>query len=312
MSRGGRRAAVLGGSGFVGYAVTEGLLRAGFSVVTVNRGRTPASFSRPVERIRADREDPESYARALAGIGAEAVVDVTAYRPEETRVAVEAFRGRIRRFVHISTLSVYRWPFPCPVAEDWPLETDPGKTYGFGKAGCERVLLAEPVSALPWTILRLPAIFGPRDPHYREMGLLRSLMAGDPVFVPERPFLCQNIFVRDAASAVRRLIETPAATGRAYNAGGPPFRLEDYAGLAARLSGKPLRLKRISRRALEREGIDPDETPYFFEGDLVLDTRRIREEAGFEPGSDLEQALQMTLDDLTRRAAGVTDAPPPG
>ena len=291
---------MLGGSGFIGHAVVDELLLRGYRVTTVNRGLTPASHASPVERVMADREDPSGFARALATFEADAVVDVTAYRDGETRVAVDSFRGRVGRFVHISTLSVYRGPLPCPVAEDWPLETDPSNSYGFHKAGCERILREEPVDGLPWTVLRLPAVFGPRDPFSREARLCRRIVEEKPVVVPMRPFLSQNLFVRDAARAVRLLLESPGPAGRAYNAGGPPFTLEDYAGLVADLLGRRVSMMKASAQVLARDGTDPGELPYYFEGDLVLDTRRIRDEAAFEPAFGLERALRLTLDRLSR------------
>lgn len=294
------KVAVLGGSGFIGHAIVEELIRHGYRVATVNRGQTPVSWPGPVERIMADRTDASRFARVLSTLDADCVVDVTAYRADDTRIAIEAFRNRVRRFIHIGTLSVYRWPFPCPVAEDWPLEEDPFNHYGFHKAGCERAILSEPVEGLPWTILRLPAVFGLRDPVSREACLCRQILDGKPVVVPMQPFLCQNLFVGDAARAVRLLIESPVTAGRACNAGGAPFTLEDYVGLLAGLVGREPLMMRASAQVLARDGADLQKIPYFFEGDLVLDTRRIRNEAAFEPAFGLEQALRLTLEGLSR------------
>jgi 2'-hydroxyisoflavone reductase len=296
--------AVLGGSGFIGHAIVEELIRYGYRVTTVNRGQTPVSWTGPVESITADRGDASCFARALATVEADCVVDVTAYRADETWIAIDAFRNRVGRFIHISTLSVYRWPFPCPVAEDGPLETDPFNHYGFHKACCERAILSEPVEGFPWTILRLPAVFGPRDPFSREARLCRQIIEERPVVVPIEPFLCQNLFVRDAARAVRRLIESPGTAGSACNAGGPPFTLEDYVGLLAGLVGREPLMMRASAQVLAQSGADLRKIPYFFEGDLVLDTRRIRNEAAFEPVFGLEQALRLTLEWFTRNGDG--------
>ena len=299
MTDGIRRVAVLGGSGFIGHAIVEELIRHGYRVTTVNRGQTPVSWPGPVERIIADRTDATRFARVLSTLDADCVVDVTAYRADETRIAIDAFRNRVRRFIHISTLSVYRWPFPCPVAEDWPLEEDPFNHYGFHKAGCERAILSEPVKGLPWTILRLPAVFGPRDPFSREARLCRQIIEETPVVVPIEPFLCQNLYVRDAARAVRLLIESPQTAGQACNAGGPPFSLEDYVRLLGWFLGRQPLMMRASAQVLAQSGADLRKIPYFFEGDLVLDTRRIRNEAAFEPAFGLEQALRLTLEGLT-------------
>lgn len=296
MSRRLKSVVVLGGSRFIGHAIVAALLAKGCRVITVNRGHAPIGAPGPVERVTADRRDPAAYARALEGIDAEGVVDVTAYRPEDTRVAIDAFGGRIERLVHVSTLSVYRWPLPCPVREEAPLEDDPRREYGYGKAGCERLLFSQPAERLPWTALRLPAVFGPRDPSSREAYLLRQILQDKTIVVPPRPYLCQNLFAADAARAVCALLESPVAAGRAYNAGGVPFTLEHYVDLLAASAGRPARVVRAAARVLVRGGADPQKIPYYFEGDVVLDTRRIRDEIGFTPAWKLEKALAVTLE----------------
>jgi nucleoside-diphosphate-sugar epimerase len=290
-----QRVAVLGGSRFIGHAIVEALIEKGRRVITINRGMTPADYSGPVRHVQADRTDPAGYARVLAGIDTDAVVDVTAYHPAETKVALDAFRGRLDRFVHIGTLSVYRWPLNCPAGEEAPLENDASNAYGFLKAACERQVFSEPTVSLPWTVLRLPPVFGPRDPASREVYLYRQILQGRAIVVPPRPYLCQNLFAADAARAVCGLIESDRAPGRVYNAGGAPFSLEAYVALLAAHAGIEPRMVRAATRVLDQSGADPRRIPYFYEGDLVLDTRRIRDEIGFEPAWNLQKALAVTL-----------------
>ena len=301
-----KRVAVLGGSRFIGYAVVEALLAKGCRVITVNRGRTPVRYTGPVGHVMADRMDPAGYSRALAGIDTDCVVDMTAYQPTETRVVLDAFRGRIARLVHISTLSVYRWPFSSPVSEDAPLETNPCNTYGFEKVGCERLLFSESTVHLPWTILRLPPVFGPGDPVSREVWLYRQIFKKKPIVVPPRPYRCQNLFISDAAEAVCALIESPRAAGRIYNAGGFPFTLEEYVDLLAGFAGMEPQMIRAERWVLEQSGADPQKIPYFFEGDLVLDTRRIFNETGFTPQWDLKKGVAAIANEIT--ASGQWDS----
>jgi nucleoside-diphosphate-sugar epimerase len=289
------RVVVLGGSRLIGRAIVEALLRKGYDVVTVNRGRTPVAYSGPVRRIVADREEPAAYARALGRIDADYLVDVTAYRPEETAAVLESFRGRIRKAVHISTLSVYRSPLPFPVPETWPLETDPANGYGFRKAECERLLLAETPDRFPCAILRLPFVYGPGDPQSRESYYHQRLLGSRPIYVPVRGFRCQNLFSEDAARACLHLLEVPCTSGRAYNAGGPAFTLEGYLSCMSRRIGKVPNMVRASADAIASGGGDANDLPYFFESDLVLDTGRIRGEAGFRPAVSLRRGLSRTL-----------------
>jgi nucleoside-diphosphate-sugar epimerase len=275
--------------------VVEALLAEGYRVTTVNRGLSRASYSGPVEHVTADRSAHAAYREALEGLAADCVVDVTAYGPEDTRPVLEAFRDRVSRFVHISTLSVYKPPFECPIPEDHALETDPENSYGFDKASCEALITAEATDALPWTILRLPAIFGPGDYFSREAYFLRSIMEGRQIITPSQPCLCQNIFAADAGRAVCSLLRSPRAVGRVYNAGNAPFVLEDYLELVSAFAGRAAVVARADREVLEQGGADLRRIPYFFEGDLWMDTGRIRTEAGFEPSAGIEAALALTL-----------------
>jgi nucleoside-diphosphate-sugar epimerase len=237
------RVVVLGGSRFIGRAIVEALLRRGFAVTTVNRGVSPVCYTGAVDRVVADRNEPERYREVLGSIRASYLVDVTAYSARDTAAVVEAFRGRLSGALHISTLSAYRAPYPCPITEQWPLETNPAHAYGFQKAACERLLSAEPVDRFPWRILRLPAVYGPGDPVGREEFFYRRILEGIPVPLANGgSFLAQNIFVDDVAEACCRLLESPHAAGRAYNAGAFPFTLNSYLGLAGEVLDRPVRV----------------------------------------------------------------------
>lgn len=291
-----RRVVVLGGGWFIGRSIVEALLRKGYEVITVNRGVSAVRYSAPVERVVADRLRPARFTKVLKGIEASYLVDVTAYRARDTFSVLNAFRDRLVRAVHISTLSVYRWPFPCPIPENWPLVSNSAHSYGSLKAGCERVLSAEPADRFPWCILRLPAVYGPGDPISREHFFVRRILTHRPILLPDgRPFLCQNVFVDDVAEAACRLLESPQAVGRAYNIGAPSFTLEAYVRLAGRLLQRPVEIVQVGMDHLRAGGIDVNKIPYFFYGNLVLNTTRIAQEVGFEPSVTLEGGLSRTF-----------------
>ncbi|MFQ6111036.1 MAG: NAD-dependent epimerase/dehydratase family protein, partial [Nitrospinota bacterium] len=169
--------------------------------------------------------------------------------------------------------------------------------YGFHKAECERLLAAEPASRFPWSILRLPAVYGPGDPISREHFFARRILAGRPILLPEGGrFLCQNIFVEDVAEACCRLLVSPRAVGRAYNVGASPFTLAAYLQLAGELLGRSVSVVQVGMDFLEEGGMDPTGIPYVFDGDLVLKTTRLAEEVGFRPSVTLEEGLARTFE----------------
>jgi tRNA(Ile2) C34 agmatinyltransferase TiaS len=59
-----------------------------------------------VEILVGDRTVPGSLAAAVEGRTFDVVYDMVAYRAEESAEAVRAFRGKVGRFIHASTVSV--------------------------------------------------------------------------------------------------------------------------------------------------------------------------------------------------------------
>jgi uncharacterized protein YbjT (DUF2867 family) len=152
-----RTLAVTGGTGFVGRHVIETALAQGHLVRALARSPRPP---RPgVEWVYGSLERPLALQQLVAG--ADAVMHVAgvvsaadrdgfhAGNVAGTMALVEATRhAGVRRFVHVSSLAARE-----PQLSD----------YGWSKARAETVVAA---SALDWTMVRPPAVYGPGD---REM-----------------------------------------------------------------------------------------------------------------------------------------------
>ena len=98
------RILVLGGTRFVGRAVTEAALLRGDTVTLFNHGQTNPGLYPGVETVTGDR------ATGLGKVNGrewDAVIDVAGYDPETVRVSVQAFAARTGRYVFVSTCSVY-------------------------------------------------------------------------------------------------------------------------------------------------------------------------------------------------------------
>src|SRR5689334_20864057 len=100
------RLLVLGGTEFAGRAVVEVALGRGWEVTVLNRGRhrPPAG----VRELRGDRTAPGGLA-ALADGEWDAVVDTWRLAPRAVRDAARLLRDRARRYVYVSSCSVYTW-----------------------------------------------------------------------------------------------------------------------------------------------------------------------------------------------------------
>ncbi|GAA3128248.1 NAD-dependent epimerase/dehydratase family protein [Planomonospora alba] len=185
------RVLIIGGSVFLGRAITEEALRRGHEVTTFNRGRSGVDLP-GVEAVRGDRESAEDLARLASGREWDAVVDVCGFVPRVVGEAVRALNGKAATYAFISSISACsEWPGKGPADESSPrfaCAPDAGPEdgdYGTLKAGCERAveqgfdgnaLIIEPglilgphenVGRLPWWLTRIARggrVLAPGDP----------------------------------------------------------------------------------------------------------------------------------------------------
>lgn len=166
--------AFTGGTGFVGQAVCDMVERQGLEARALVR-RVPEEDRKGIDWVRGDLADREALARLCDS--ANAVVHIAGLtnapdpaqfqrvNVEGTLALVDATRAAgVRRFIFVSSLS----------AREPSLSR-----YGASKAEAEEVVQN---SGLDWTIVRPPAVYGPRDTEMFE--LFRSAKWG---FVPLPP-----------------------------------------------------------------------------------------------------------------------------
>ncbi len=146
--------AVTGATGFVGQALLDAAASARVSIRAL--ARQPQDKRKGVTWVQGDLSDRKALAKLVRG--AEAVIHIAgvvnapdaavfeAGNVAGTMALVEAaVAAGVPRFVHVSSLA----------AREPRLSA-----YGASKARGEKVLMA---SGLDWTVVRPPAIYGPRD-----------------------------------------------------------------------------------------------------------------------------------------------------
>ena len=98
------RLLIIGGTRFLGRALTEDALSRGHEVTLFNRGQTNPELFPEAERITGDRDGGLD---ALAGRSWDAVIDTCGYFPRIVRASAEALADSVGTYVFISTISVY-------------------------------------------------------------------------------------------------------------------------------------------------------------------------------------------------------------
>jgi nucleoside-diphosphate-sugar epimerase len=152
----GLRVLFIGGSGIISSACSHLAVERGVDLLVLNRGM---STLRPLPAhatvLRADIRDPAAVKHALGELEFDAVVNWIAFTPDHVRADIEAFRGRTRQYVFISSASAYQTPpARLPVVESTPLR-NPYWRYSRDKIACEELLVAAyRKEGFPATIVR--------------------------------------------------------------------------------------------------------------------------------------------------------------
>ncbi|MFC9685603.1 NAD-dependent epimerase/dehydratase family protein [Streptomyces sp. NPDC056948] len=197
------RLLMLGGTEFAGRAVVEAALGRGWDVTVFHRGRHEAPAG--ARSLLGDRTAPGGLA-ALADDPGEwdVVVDTWSAAPRAVRDTARLLRGRARRYVYVSSCSVYAWAPPAGYGEDAPLvegaSADAEQTaYPQDKRGGELAVLdafGEDRSVL----VRAGLILGPYENIGRLPWWLGRTARGGAVLAPgPRELPLQYVDVRDLA-----------------------------------------------------------------------------------------------------------------
>jgi nucleoside-diphosphate-sugar epimerase len=250
------RILLTGGTGFLGSHIAEQLSSQGHQVRALVRrssNRKHLHALPGVEFAEGTVEDPESLVRAVEGV--DAVIHsaglVKARSEEEfmqtnaigTRNLVNAVRRRgtkIRRFVLVSSLAGIGPSFDGkPVTRD--TNPSPVTRYGRSKLAGEKEALAAS-GDFPLTILRPPAIYGPRDVEI--FAMFQAVNRGILPTIGLRDTTLSIIYGPDAADACVRALTADVPSGAAYFLDdGKPWPLVSMLEEIERALGKRARLR---------------------------------------------------------------------
>lgn len=251
---------VIGGTRFVGRHLVEAALARGDAVTLFNRGQSGAAPAGVELRVGDRRADLSALAEGTW----DAVVDTCGFLPREVASMVSLLKGRVGRYLFVSSVSVYASSAvgnteddPVGRIEDTDTELVDGRSYGPLKALCEAALqrtLGERA-----TVVRPGLIVGPHDPTQRFSywpARLARAVDGEPVLAPGRPAApVQWIDVRDLAAFMLRLLDDDV--GGVFNVVDAPTTMEALLQACADAAGVAPALKWVDVASLQARGLQP-------------------------------------------------------
>jgi nucleoside-diphosphate-sugar epimerase len=219
---------ITGATGFVGSHVVDVLLERGHQVFFIARSTSNMRWldGKGVTRVEGSLFDVESLHQAVSGMDALIhVAGLTAAKNEaEFRRgnldatqnlidAVRAYNPGIKRFVHISSLTVCgpASSVEFPTTEDQQ-ELRPLTAYGRTKRMAEDAV--RDATDIPWTIVRPPAVYGPRDSAI--LSFFQAVNKGLATLIGFGESRVSLVHARDLARGIVLAMEQPVAIKQTY------------------------------------------------------------------------------------------------
>lgn len=222
------RVLVTGAAGFLGRSVVARCAEAGHHVVAMIRPATPGSadgWPSGTTLLSGDLRQAGPWQQQLEGV--DAVIHLAAATSGDfaeqfsgtvvtTETLLASLPNSIRRFIHISSFSVYDYgaiPSYSQLDENSPLERRPERrdAYTWTKLIQEKMVVeyCGRYDAISLVVLRPGAIFGPG--HDWDFGRALKVGGVDLIFAPFAPM--KLTFVDNCAEAIARALDRPEAEG---------------------------------------------------------------------------------------------------
>lgn len=221
------KALVTGANGFVGSHLVEGLLSRGYQVTCLVRRTSNLRWlsGLKVDYVYADIIQKESLKNALKNVDfVFHVAGLTKAKNKDeyfranyqgTKNLIEACaedNPHIKRFVYISSqAAVGPGKDRRPLDETSPC--NPVTDYGKSKLEGEKIVL-EYSSKLPVTIIRPPAVYGPRDTDI--LGFFKIVNKGFKTMFGRGESYVSLCFIEDLVQGIILSAESPKAMGQIY------------------------------------------------------------------------------------------------
>ena len=314
---------VTGATGFVGSHVVDRLLEGGRTVRCLVRRESNLRYLKDsrLQFAYGGLDDATDWDAALADVEtvyhvagltfarrARDYFEVNQRGTERILAAALKHREQIKKFVLVSSLAAIG-----PARDGTPVDEDarpaPITPYGQSKLMAEEAVRAVG-DLLPTTIVRPPAVYGPRD--YALLELFKAIGRGMMPMIGRYDKRVSLVHARDLAAGIILAGESERTAGRAYFISSDEvYSMQQLATRIAEMMGRRARQLAIPRPlafgvALAAEGVAAlTRKPPVINRDKVRDLsercwgcsiERAKRELGYNPQIPIEAGLRETID----------------
>ncbi|MEG2246210.1 MAG: NAD-dependent epimerase/dehydratase family protein [Romboutsia sp.] len=283
---------VMGGSDFIGSALAKYLIKCGYNVDILTRGKRLIKHKGLRKHIVCDRKIRGNMETALKGNGYEYIFDMTAYSRDDIKNLLDFVDYKqLKKYIVLSSGAVYKDSSKSAREDHEKGENNHWGNYGLEKKQAEDFVIN---SDIPYIIVRPTYIYGPNNNFYREYYFFDRISQNKKIPVPEgKDVVNQFIYIEDLVKVLESLIHTDKVR-EAYNVTNPQLiswnELIETCGFVV---GKLPIIKYVDKNKVKLE-----ERKYFpFRNiDYKLDIDKLIEHGLYIPNILLHEGLQKTYE----------------
>jgi nucleoside-diphosphate-sugar epimerase len=315
------KALVTGANGFVGSHLVQGLLERGFQVRCLVRKTSNLRWlsGLKVEYVYGDIADKKSLSGAVGDVDyvfhcagltkARSKEEYFKANADGTKNLLQACSEedpQLHRFVYVSSQAAVG-----PGADEKPLDESapcrPVTYYGKSKLEGERIA-SEFASRLAITIIRPPAVYGPRDTDI--LGFFKVVNKGFRISFGAGQSFLSLVYVKDLVDGIIQAAENPASRGQTYFiAGDKVYSWKEAFGIIAKVLDKrtvPLRIPKsvvlflaslsesFSKLLGKTAVFNTEKAREITQRYWGLDVSKAKTQLGFSPEYDLVKGAEET------------------
>lgn len=257
---------VIGGSGFIGRNLVRALVKEGFDVRVVSRGRNGPfdDIADHVETASLALDDRKALVAAMQGMDAVFNLAKSTDKSWEAalqndvatsvRIAEAAIEAKVGRFIYTGTIASYDMSDPSGVITEqvaFKADMSDRNIYARSKAECERQLMElYRRSGLPLSIARPGIVIGHGGP-LQHWGIGRWHGAGAVRIWGHGRNIIPLVLADDVSDGLIRIMKSDEAIGQSFNlVGEPMFSARDYFDAIHKSMGARIRVSSSSLQAL--------------------------------------------------------------
>jgi len=226
---------ILGGNQFLGRHVCEKLIAEKYQVYVFNRGMR--SNPTGAIHIKGDRNKKKELYNILdlhnlldlhcllESHKFEAIIDISAYEPEQIKMSLELLKGKFKKYIFISSASVYQDIKKVPAKE----EDEIGGNFRWGNYALNKFLCEETLKEFSvrndsnFIVFRPFYIFGAGNNLDRETYFFNRILDERTIFVPSKDTIIQFGYVKDLANNIFKAVRDHNFNNNIFNISGNEY-----------------------------------------------------------------------------------------